>query len=187
MAVSQRIVWPKTVWQQTNAGDGAPEGNSGARSCKERQTARLAADRSAPLFGTSSISGSAERAADIQTFRFDEAKGRGVDGGASPDLKVVLYPIDTGIPEINLRFGYDQIGDEFFTPRHRHNFDQFRYVVSGEMNIAKGVDLHEGECAYFPEGTHYGPFFWLYPRIAFPWMVAIKPCSNIPFKSGPNP
>jgi len=104
-------------------------------------------------------------AAAIQTFRFDEARGRevgttrgrGVDGGASPDLKVVLYPIDTGIPEINLRFGYDQIGDGFFTPRHRHNFDQFRYVVSGEMNIAKGVDLHTGECAYFPEGTYYGP------------------------------
>jgi mannose-6-phosphate isomerase-like protein (cupin superfamily) len=104
-------------------------------------------------------------AAEIQTFRFDEAKGRevgttrgrGVDGGASPDLKVVLYPIDTGNPDINLRFGYDQIGDGFFTPRHRHNFDQFRYVVSGEMNIAEGVDLHEGECGYFPEGTHYGP------------------------------
>ena len=25
------------------------------------------------------------------------------------------------------------------------------------MNIAKGMDLHEGECAYFPEGTFYGP------------------------------
>jgi hypothetical protein len=104
-------------------------------------------------------------AAEIQAYRFDETRtrnvgttrGRGVDGGASPDLKVVLYPIETGNSDINLRFGYDQIGDGFFTPRHRHNFDQFRYVVSGEMNIAKGVDLHEGECGYFPEGTYYGP------------------------------
>jgi mannose-6-phosphate isomerase-like protein (cupin superfamily) len=104
-------------------------------------------------------------AARIQTFRLEEAKGRevkstrgrGVNGAGSPDLNVVQFPINTGIPEINLRFGYDQVGDGFFTPRHRHNFDQFRYVVSGEMNLAKGMDLHEGECAYFPEGTYYGP------------------------------
>jgi len=103
--------------------------------------------------------------AKIQTFRLQEAqsrevkstRGRGVNGAGSPDLNVVQFPIDTGIPEINLRFGYDQIGDGFFTPRHRHNFDQFRYVVSGEMNMAKDTDLQQGECAYFPEGTYYGP------------------------------
>jgi mannose-6-phosphate isomerase-like protein (cupin superfamily) len=104
-------------------------------------------------------------AAKIQTFRLEEAKGRevkstrgrGVNGAGSPDLNVVQFPIDTGIPEINLRFGFDQVGDGFFTPRHHHNFDQFRYVVYGQMNLAKGMDLQEGECAYFPEGTHYGP------------------------------
>jgi hypothetical protein len=103
--------------------------------------------------------------AKIQTFRLEEAvgravkstRGRGVEGVKSPDLKVVQFPIDTGIPEINLRFGYDQIGDGFFSPRHRHNFDQFRYVVHGETNIAKGRDLHQGEIGYFPEGTYYGP------------------------------
>jgi hypothetical protein len=101
----------------------------------------------------------------IQTFRLEEAKGRevkstrgrGVNGAGSGDLNVVQFPIDTGIPEINLRFGYDQVPDGFYTPRHRHNFDQFRYVVYGEMNLAHGMDLHEGECAYFPEGTYYGP------------------------------
>jgi mannose-6-phosphate isomerase-like protein (cupin superfamily) len=104
-------------------------------------------------------------AAKIQTFRLEEAKGRevkstrgrGVDGVGSADLNVVQFPIDTGIPEINLRFGYDQVPDGFYTPRHHHNFDQFRYVVSGEMNLAHGMDLHQGECAYFPEGTYYGP------------------------------
>jgi hypothetical protein len=101
----------------------------------------------------------------IQTFRFDEAvgrtaestRGRGVGGAGSPTLKVVQFPIDVGIPEINLRFGFDQVGDGFYTPRHRHNFDQFRFLVSGEMNIAKSLDLKEGDCGYFPEGTHYGP------------------------------
>jgi len=103
--------------------------------------------------------------AKIQTFRLEEAKGRevkstrgrGVNGVGSADLNVVQFPIDTGIPEINLRFGYDQVPDGFYTPRHRHNFDQFRFIVYGEMNLAHGMDLKEGECAYFPEGTYYGP------------------------------
>ena len=103
--------------------------------------------------------------AKIQTFHLDEAIGRkvtstrghGVDGAKSPGLKVVQYPIDVGIAEINLRFGYDQIGDGFYTPRHHHNFDQFRYVVSGAMNLGKNFDLPEGELVYVPEGTYYGP------------------------------
>ncbi|HWA22376.1 MAG TPA: hypothetical protein VG735_08290 [Caulobacterales bacterium] len=102
-------------------------------------------------------------AAKIQTFRADEAKSResGTTRGRGEAnegaLKVVQYPIDTGIEMINLRFGYDQVPDGFYSPRHRHNFDQFRYMLRGEMNIGKGVDLHEGECGYFPEGTYYGP------------------------------
>lgn len=41
--------------------------------------------------------------------------------------------------------------------RHRHNFDQFRYVISGQMNLGDGSVLREGELCYFPEGTSYGP------------------------------
>jgi len=41
--------------------------------------------------------------------------------------------------------------------RHRHNFDQFRYVVSGQMNLGDGDVLREGGLCYFPEGTPYGP------------------------------
>ncbi len=103
--------------------------------------------------------------AKVQVFRIEDAvgravpstRGKGVDGAKSPGLKVVQYPIDTGLPDINFRFGFDQIGDGFFTPRHRHNFDQFRYVVSGQMNLGKGVELKEGELVHVPEGTYYGP------------------------------
>ncbi|MBA4326641.1 MAG: hypothetical protein C0428_00250 [Polaromonas sp.] len=41
--------------------------------------------------------------------------------------------------------------------RHRHNFDQFRYVISGQMNLGGGSVIREGELCYFPEGTPYGP------------------------------
>jgi hypothetical protein len=119
----------------------------------------------ADTIGPITIMEISQMSAKIQTFRLEEAKGRevkstrgrGVNGAGSADLNVVQFPIDTGVPEINLRFGYDQVPDGFYTPRHRHNFDQFRFVVYGEMNLAHGVDLHEGECAYFPEGTYYGP------------------------------
>ena len=43
------------------------------------------------------------------------------------------------------------------TPRHRHNFDQIRYVMKGNYPYAKGKSMPEGSVAYFPESVHYGP------------------------------
>ena len=43
------------------------------------------------------------------------------------------------------------------TPRHRHNFDQIRYVMKGIYPYAKGKSMSEGTVAYFPESVHYGP------------------------------
>lgn len=44
-----------------------------------------------------------------------------------------------------------------YSPRHRHNFDQFRYSVEGNLSIGTRKYVREGEVGYFPEGTHYGP------------------------------
>jgi anti-sigma factor ChrR (cupin superfamily) len=43
------------------------------------------------------------------------------------------------------------------TPRHRHNFDQIRYVIKGTYPYAKGKSMPEGWVGYFPEAVHYGP------------------------------
>ena len=43
------------------------------------------------------------------------------------------------------------------TPRHKHNFDQIRYVIKGNYPYAKGKSMPEGSVAYFPEGVPYGP------------------------------
>jgi hypothetical protein len=43
------------------------------------------------------------------------------------------------------------------TPRHRHNFDQVRYVIKGKYPYSKDKVLPEGWVAYFPESVHYGP------------------------------
>jgi hypothetical protein len=45
----------------------------------------------------------------------------------------------------------------FFSPRHRHPWDQIRYCIEGAIPIAKGVFVEGGEIAYFPEGARYGP------------------------------
>ncbi len=43
------------------------------------------------------------------------------------------------------------------TPRHRHNFDQVRYVLKGTYPYAKGKVMTEGTVGYYPEGVPYGP------------------------------
>lgn len=45
----------------------------------------------------------------------------------------------------------------FFSPRHRHPWDQIRFCLEGRVPIAKGLFVEGGEIAYFPESAHYGP------------------------------
>jgi hypothetical protein len=57
----------------------------------------------------------------------------------------------------NFRLIYAQQKGEFSGPRHRHNFDQIRYCISGAMNYGPDCWVREGELAYYPEGAYYGP------------------------------
>jgi len=65
-------------------------------------------------------------------------------------------PLETGIPGVTMEYSLSVVPDGYFTPRHRHNFDQIRYTLSGVQSTGLG-DLAAGECGYFPEGSHYGP------------------------------
>lgn len=49
--------------------------------------------------------------------------------------------------------------ESFYSPRHHHNFEQFRYAYKGDITLGEGDDwlLREGQVAYFPEGAWYGP------------------------------
>lgn len=46
---------------------------------------------------------------------------------------------------------------DFFSPRHRHNFEQIRYAFEGTLDFAKTGKLSEGMVGYFPEAVSYGP------------------------------
>jgi hypothetical protein len=45
--------------------------------------------------------------------------------------------------------------DQYYAPRHRHNFDQVRIMLEGDFSFDKGRVQSEGMWAYFPEGTYY--------------------------------
>ena len=65
-------------------------------------------------------------------------------------------PLESGVPGVTMEYSLSVVPDGYFTPRHRHNFDQIRYTLSGIQSTGLG-DLAAGECGYFPEGSHYGP------------------------------
>jgi len=45
----------------------------------------------------------------------------------------------------------------FYSPRHRHAWDQIRFCLEGSIPIAKDMSVEGGEIAYFPESAYYGP------------------------------
>jgi hypothetical protein len=45
----------------------------------------------------------------------------------------------------------------FYSPLHKHNFDQFRYALRNTVSICPDMVLEQGELAYHPEGVPYGP------------------------------
>lgn len=61
-----------------------------------------------------------------------------------------------GAPD-NFELALTRTHGEYTTPRHRHNYDQVRFAMSGKLNYAPGKELRPGEVGYFPEGTYYGP------------------------------
>ena len=45
----------------------------------------------------------------------------------------------------------------FSAPRHKHNFDQLRYIVSGSPDFGHYQVASDGQSAFFPAGAAYGP------------------------------
>jgi hypothetical protein len=45
----------------------------------------------------------------------------------------------------------------YYSPSHRHLWDQVRFCLDGAVPIGRGMSVRAGEVAYFPEGVRYGP------------------------------
>ena len=63
---------------------------------------------------------------------------------------------DPASPE-NFMYILGRQDGDFAMPRHRHNFEQIRLPIRGNMHIGPGLTLGEGQVGYFPEGLAYGP------------------------------
>ena len=57
----------------------------------------------------------------------------------------------------NFEWSIVRAGEDYATPRHRHNFSQIHYVLEGTHEWAPDRLLPTGSVTYFPEGTFYGP------------------------------
>ncbi|CDM63052.1 MULTISPECIES: hypothetical protein [Rhizobium] len=87
----------------------------------------------------------------------------GAEGGAvgsmrtgKLDQKFLLQGDDDSPNNYLLNVGLTGSGG-WGTPRHRHNFDQIRYVLKGKYPASPHKIMGEGSVAYFPESVHYGP------------------------------
>jgi hypothetical protein len=76
--------------------------------------------------------------------------------GREGSMAVKQFPLDTGVPGIQLEFSWNSYDTGYGTPRHRHTFDQYRYALTGKRMIEGGF-LEPGECGFYPEGVYYGP------------------------------
>jgi hypothetical protein len=72
------------------------------------------------------------------------------------DQKHLLFGEDGSPNNYDLNMGQTG-GGGWRTPRHRHNFDQIRYVIAGQLPYTETDVLEEGWVGYFPESVHYGP------------------------------
>ena len=81
---------------------------------------------------------------------------RGLQYRGGTFYAATLVEGEAGTPG-NFALGLGRNEGDFFSPRHRHNFEQIRYALDGELDFAKTGKLTEGMVGYFPEGVSYGP------------------------------
>ncbi len=68
----------------------------------------------------------------------------------------VLFEGEEGSPD-NFVWVLANEGADYYSPRHRHAWDQVRLCLEGSIPISKGLRIDQGEVGYFPEGVPYGP------------------------------
>ncbi len=57
----------------------------------------------------------------------------------------------------NFKFSLSWLGTDYSGPRHRHNFDQYRFMIEGDSDYGQDGPLKAGMLGYYPEGVPYGP------------------------------
>jgi hypothetical protein len=79
-----------------------------------------------------------------------------VDIGVRPGYKQRYKGFFDKSRGLGARIGSLYTDAYYHSPRHRHTFQQIRYVVEGKLKYGHEA-YGAGDCFYLPEGTHYGP------------------------------
>lgn len=68
----------------------------------------------------------------------------------------VLFEGQEGSPD-NYLLVLANESSSYYSPRHRHAWDQVRFCLEGSVPIGRDLAVDAGEVAYFPEAVPYGP------------------------------
>jgi len=79
-----------------------------------------------------------------------------VDIGVRPGYKQRYKGFFDESRGLGARIGSLYTDAYYHSPRHRHTFQQVRYVVDGKLKYGREA-YGTGDCFYLPEGTYYGP------------------------------
>ncbi len=71
-------------------------------------------------------------------------------------FKTLLVGKQEGTPQ-NFSLTLSNMWGDFFSPRHKHGFDQIRLQITGGFDYSQDGVMEPGTVGYFPEGTKYGP------------------------------
>ncbi|HLG72085.1 MAG TPA: cupin domain-containing protein [Chloroflexota bacterium] len=86
--------------------------------------------------------------------------GLNIQPKATAHRNTVLRTVEFEDPRDGRRFrlGFStNMRTNHYSPRHRHTFDQIRFLVAGRAKYG-ALRLEPGDCVYFPEGVFYGPY-----------------------------
>ena len=86
----------------------------------------------------------------------DVERRRGLEHRGGTFFSRTLVTGEPGSPG-NFKLSISENGTDHHGPRHRHNFEQFRYMISGLADFSHDGKLKPGVLGYFPEGVFYGP------------------------------
>jgi len=77
----------------------------------------------------------------------------------------------------NFSLSLGQNGGDFYSPRHRHNFEQIRFQLEGTLDFGRDGQMTPGMVGYFPEGTPYGPQTQTADQVPAP-LTAVLQCGG---------
>jgi hypothetical protein len=80
--------------------------------------------------------------------------GDGIRGGQYGRAALEVYDHDLGV---GMRAHLSDFDGARYSPRHRHNIDQVRLILSGKVKYGPREVYGPGTCIYIPEGVRYGP------------------------------